>query len=188
MIAYNGRGLNQAEKNYSTTEREALALMEGIKKFPPYLHRRRFTVVTGHSSLRWLMNVKDASGRLATWALLLQQYDFEIVHRPGKVHGNADSLSRGPYVTSEFNSLQREDPQVSKTREMHRCDVELSEIIDFLESDVLPFDGHAARKVFLTSNAFYVGRQIRAIGTLWCSVITSLVGVRYFQFRVLKQQ
>ena len=37
--------------------------------------------------------------------LLLQQYDFEIVHRPGKVHGNADSLSRGPYVTSEFNSL-----------------------------------------------------------------------------------
>ena len=45
VIAYNGRGLNQAEKNYSTTEREALALIEGIKKFQPYLHRRRFTVV-----------------------------------------------------------------------------------------------------------------------------------------------
>ena len=103
------------------------------------------------------MNVKDASGRLATWALLLQQYDFEIVHRPGKVHGNADSLSRRPYVTSEFNSLQREDPQVSKTQEMQRRDVELSEIIDFLESDVLPFDDQAARKVLLTSNAFYVG-------------------------------
>ena len=142
VIAYNGRGLNQAEKNYSTTEREARALVEGIKKFQPYLHRRRFTVVTDHSSLRWLMNVKDASGRLARWALLLQQYDFEIVHRPGKVHGNADSLSRRPYVTSEFNSLQREDPQVSKTREMQRRDVELSEIIDFLESAVLPFDDH----------------------------------------------
>lgn len=64
MIAYNGRGLNQAEKNYSTTEREALALIAGIKKFQPYLHRRRFTAVTDHSSLRWLMNVKDASGRL----------------------------------------------------------------------------------------------------------------------------
>ena len=59
------------------------------------------------------MNVKDASGRLARWALFLQQYDFEIVHRPGKFHGNADSLSRHPYVTSEFNSLQREDQQVS---------------------------------------------------------------------------
>ena len=150
VIAYNGRSLNQAEQNYSTTERE-----EGIKKFQPYLHRRRFTVVTVHSSLRWLMNVKDASGRLATWALLLQQYDFKIVHRPGKVHGNADSLSRCPYVTSEFNSLQRDDPEVSKTREMQRRDVELSEIIDFLESDVLPFDDRDARKVLLTSNAFY---------------------------------
>ena len=150
VIAYNGRSLNQAGQNYSTTERE-----EGIKKFQPYLHRRRFTVVTDHSSLRWLMNVKYASGRLATWALLLQQYDFEIVHRPGKVHGNADSLSRRPYVTSEFNSLQRDDPQVSKAREMQRRDVELSEIIDFLESDVLPFDDRDARKVLLTSNAFY---------------------------------
>ena len=48
-------------------------------------------------------------------------------------------------LAPEFNSLQREDPQVSKTREMQRRDVELSEIIDFLESDVLPFDDHDAR-------------------------------------------
>ena len=62
VITYNGRGLNQAEQNYSTTEREALALVEGIKKFQPYSHNHKFTVVTDHSSLRWLMNVKDASG------------------------------------------------------------------------------------------------------------------------------
>ena len=62
VISYNGRGLNQAEQNYSTTEREALALVEGIKKFQPYLHNHKFTVVTDHSSLLWLMNVKDASG------------------------------------------------------------------------------------------------------------------------------
>lgn len=52
VIAYNGRGLNQAEKNYSTTEREALALVEGIKKFQPYLFGCKFTVITDHSSLR----------------------------------------------------------------------------------------------------------------------------------------
>ena len=79
VIAYNGPGLNQAEQNYSTTEREALAFFGGIKKFQPYLHNHKFIVVTDHSSVRWLMNVKDASGRLARWALLLQQYDFNIV-------------------------------------------------------------------------------------------------------------
>ena len=93
-FAYNGRGLSRAEQNYSTTEREALALVEGIKKFQPYLLNRNFTVVTDHSPLRWLMNVKDASGRLARWALLLRQYDFNIVHRLGRIHGNADCLSR----------------------------------------------------------------------------------------------
>ena len=79
VIAYNGPGLNQAEQNYSTTEREALALVEGINKFQPYLHSHKFFVLTDHSSVRWLMNVKDASGRLARWVLLLQQYDFNIV-------------------------------------------------------------------------------------------------------------
>ena len=100
VIAYNGSGLNQAEKNYSTTEREALALVEGIKKSQPYLFGRKFTVITDHSSLRWLMNaVKDATGRLARWSLLLQQYNFEIVHRPRKEHSNADSLSQRPNET-----------------------------------------------------------------------------------------
>ena len=51
VIAFNGRGLNQAERSYSTTEREALALVEGIKRFQPYLHDRKFVVYTDHSSL-----------------------------------------------------------------------------------------------------------------------------------------
>ena len=160
VIAYNGRGLNNAEQNYSTTEREALALVEGIKKFQPYLFGRRFTVVTDHSSLRWLMNVKDATGRLARWSLLLQQYDFEIVHRPGKEHSNADSLSRRPYeVDSCLNSLQKEDHQLARTKEFQRRDPELSEIIDFLENDVVPFDDKSARKLFLTSDSFYIGQD-----------------------------
>ena len=46
VIAYNGRGLNQAEQNYSTTEIEALALVAGIKKFLSYLHNHKFTLVT----------------------------------------------------------------------------------------------------------------------------------------------
>ena len=111
VIAYrHAHSLNHAEQNYlSTTEREALALVEGIKKFQPYLHNHKFPVVIDHSSLRWLMNVKDASGRLARWALLLQQYDFNIVHRHGRIHGNADYLSRCPYDSCEISSLKKEE-------------------------------------------------------------------------------
>ena len=120
VIVYNGRGSSQAEKNYGTTEREVLALVEGIKKFQPYLFGHKFTVITDHSSLRWLMNVEDATGRgLARWSLLLQQYSFEIVHRPDKEHSNADSLSRRPYeMKPDLSSLQKENPQVVKTRKL----------------------------------------------------------------------
>ena len=106
------------------------------------------------------MNVKDATGRLARWSLLLQQYDFEIVHRPGKEHGDADSLSRRPYEAAfDLSLIQKDDPQASRTRELHRRDFELSEIIDFLESDVVPFDDKAARKLFLTSDSFFIGQD-----------------------------
>ena len=99
----------------SDAQHNSRQLVEGIKKFQPYLHNHKFTFVTDHSSLRWLMNVKDASGRLARWALLLQQYDFNIVHRPGRNHGNADCLSRRPYDSCEIGSLMKEEPQTPQT-------------------------------------------------------------------------
>ena len=59
VICYGGRDLNSAERNYSATEREALAVVDAIKKFQPYLHGRKFTVHTDHNALKWLMNLKS---------------------------------------------------------------------------------------------------------------------------------
>ena len=158
-IAYNGRGLNQAERNYTTTEREELALVEGIKKFQPHLHDRRFVVYTDHSSLRWLMNVKDATGRLARWSLLLQQFNFDIVHRPGCQNRNADALSRRPYPDTNLNALNQSDPEIDKIREKQQKDAALSEIMDYSQNDILPSNDAKARKILLRSDSFYISQD-----------------------------
>ncbi|PFX13284.1 Uncharacterized protein K02A2.6, partial [Stylophora pistillata] len=87
------------------------------------------------------------------------QYDFEIIHRPGKMHGNADSLSRRPYDTRECNSIRKEEPQVAKVRELRRRDFDLSEIIEYLENDILPIYDSAVGKLLLVSDGFYIGRD-----------------------------
>lgn len=86
--------LTSAEKNYSVTERECLAVVKAIKKFRPYIEGYTFNIITDHSSLKWLMSTKDLSGRLARWSLKLQPYSFHILHRKGKDNVVADCLSR----------------------------------------------------------------------------------------------
>ncbi len=59
-----------------------------------YLIGKKFTVQTDHRSLIWLNKLKEKNNRLARWSLILQQYDFTVVHRAGSANGNADALSR----------------------------------------------------------------------------------------------
>lgn len=96
VIAYYSRALSKSEINYCTTRKELLAVISSIKHFHCYLYGRKFTVRTDHSSLRWITEFNDIEGQLARWLEVLGTYDFEIVHRPGLKHSNADSLSRRP--------------------------------------------------------------------------------------------
>ena len=103
VIAYASRSLSRAERNYSVTERELLAVLFGVEKFRPYIEGTRFTVITDHHSLVWLHNLKDPTGRLARWCLKLQQYDFDVVHRKGKFNVVPDALSRAPLQVSSLD-------------------------------------------------------------------------------------
>ena len=98
VICYGGRALKKHEKNYTTTELEALAIIEGIKKYSPYLqHSVKFLIQTDHCALKWLFAQKCVSDRLARWILKVQSYDYEVVHKRGCKNGNADALSRISY-------------------------------------------------------------------------------------------
>ena len=89
----------------------------------------------------------------------MQQYDFDIVHRPGRIHGNADCLSRPRYDSCEMSSLKKEEPQSHHTQEMQRRDPELAPMIDFLANDILPTNDRDAGKILLTSDNFHIGQD-----------------------------
>ena len=91
---YSSRLLKGAEIHYGITEKECLAVIWAIKLLRVYLYGNRFTVITDHAALQWLINIKEPTGRLARWSIYLQAYQFDILHRPGKKHQNVDAVSR----------------------------------------------------------------------------------------------
>ena len=154
VIAYAGRKLNPAERNYSVTEREALAVIEGVKQFQHYVYGRQFTVLTDHSAVHWLMNIKEPTGCLACWVLLLQQQDFTIQHRSGPTNGNADALSRRPYAV--VAALDQPGVQVDHVRDAQRRDHTLADIISYLEKESLPNNSAAAKAVLHSIDNYYL--------------------------------
>ncbi|PIK34915.1 Retrovirus-related Pol polyprotein from transposon [Apostichopus japonicus] len=96
VISYFSKTMTKQEKRYCVTRKELLAVVKAVKQFHHYLYGATFLVRTDHAALRWLMTFKNPEGQIARWLELLSTYQFEIQHRPGKCHSNADGLSRRP--------------------------------------------------------------------------------------------
>ena len=75
-------------------EKEALAIKWSLEKLRYYLLGRDFSLVTDHAPLKWMATAKDTNARVTRWLLALQDYRFQVVHRPGRANANADALSR----------------------------------------------------------------------------------------------
>ena len=100
-IAFASRLMTPAEKNYHITEQECLALVWALKKFRPLIYGGQILVVTDHHALCWLTTKRELSGRLARWAMLTQEFQLTIVHKSGRLHSDADALSRCPVDPAE---------------------------------------------------------------------------------------
>ena len=100
-VAFFSRTLNETERRYSQTDREALAVVAGVRKFHSFLAGRSFRVQTDHKPLLGLIGEQKplplmASPRVVRWAMLLSAYDYRLEYRAGRLQGHCDALSRLP--------------------------------------------------------------------------------------------
>ncbi len=100
-MAYAGRSNNKIEVKYNLYEVECFIVVWAIFSFWCYLYDSPFTLVTNHQTLKFLMESNQFTSKLPKWALILQEHDFDIVHRAGRVNQDADGLSRNPSSSEE---------------------------------------------------------------------------------------
>ena len=150
-IAFPSCMLSKSEQNYSQIEKEALALIFGVKKFHLYLSGWIFTLVTDHKPLTTIFRPKRgtpplAAAHLQRWSLILSAYSYNIEYRSTEAHANADSLLRLPLKSQEapitsdepavFNVSQLEGLLVTsqQLRAATRTDPVLSKVICYVRS------------------------------------------------------
>lgn len=93
-VQYISRGVRGAEQNYGISKLECLAIVWSVMVFRPYLLGRKFTIITDHSAINGLLKAQEPTGILARWITILNEYEFEVKYRPGRINESADFLSR----------------------------------------------------------------------------------------------
>jgi len=93
-IAFFSKVLGPTQKSYCTTRRELLAVILALQHYRHYLIGAKVILRTDHHSIKWLKTFKRPEGMMARWVETMAEYDIEIQHRPGRLHSNADALSR----------------------------------------------------------------------------------------------
>ena len=152
VIMYSSRTLTKAERKYSATRKEMLALVWAIQNFRPYLVGKDFKIRTDHNALRWLFNFKEPEGQIARWIERLAEFTFTIEHRPGQQHTNADSLSRidhcnqcGETMLDEqannaISSVSKWVPEwsIDELKAHQSKDPDIKEMINWIQTNTLP--------------------------------------------------
>ncbi|GFT13015.1 retrovirus-related Pol polyprotein from transposon 17.6 [Trichonephila clavipes] len=124
-VQYMSQKTTPAEEKYSSYELEVLAVVNALKKFRTYLLGNHFKIITDCSAFQKTMDKKDLVTRVARWTLLLEEYDYEIVHRSGQKMQHVDALSRYPVtiitsdtLTARLQRAQQEDENIQNLKSL----------------------------------------------------------------------
>ncbi|GFT40407.1 transposon Tf2-9 polyprotein [Trichonephila clavipes] len=140
-VHYFSKKTTPQEEKYSSYELEVLAVIESLKKFRNYLVGNKFIIVTDCSAFQKTMSKKQLTPKIARWALFLEDFNYKIIHRPGKQMGHVDCLSRYPVMTITYDEIttklansQRNDEYINSLKTL----LENKQINDFVvKNDVL---------------------------------------------------
>ena len=114
MVYYASKTLNEAQRNYTTTEKELLAVVYALDKFQAYLVGSDIIVFTDHSALKYLLTKQNVKARLIRWVLILQEFNLQIRDKKGVENVVVDHLSRLTIVHNTHNpSINNEFPEES---------------------------------------------------------------------------
>ncbi|CAN6551449.1 unnamed protein product [Malus baccata var. baccata] len=158
VIYYASRTLNDAQLNYTTTEKEMLAVIFALEKFRSYLIGSKVIVYTDHGALKYLLAKKDAKPRLIRWVLLLQEFDLDIRDKKGAENVVAYHLSRLPHFQDEEEDVLplNESFPDEQLFAIHDVVPWYADIANYLVLGVLPPDVSTQhRKKFLSTVKHY---------------------------------
>ena len=157
-IYYASKTFNEAQENYSTTEKEMLAIVFACEKFRPYILGSHVIIHTDHAAIKYLMAKKESKPRLIKWVLLLQEFDLEIKDKKGCDNVIADHLSRveKPVVLKEEKQIAEHFPD-EQLFQLSFQSPWYVDIVNFLACGVMRLElSYQQRKKLRTNNRFYI--------------------------------
>ncbi|KAL4347377.1 hypothetical protein GQ457_17G007900 [Hibiscus cannabinus] len=156
IIYYANRTLNEAQINYTTTEKVLLDVVFAFEKFRSYLIGTKVIVHTDHSAIKYLVTKKDAKPRLIRWILLLQEFDLEVKDRKGTENQVADHLSRRDNPHNQDRDVEISDSFHDEKILFATAISWYADIVNFLVSGIVPPDlSSQGRKKFRHDAKFF---------------------------------
>ena len=157
-IYYASRTFNETQENYSTTEKEMLAIVFACEKFRPYILGSHVIVHTDHVAIKYLMSKKEAKPRLIRWVLLLQEFDLEIKDKKG-----CDNVIAGHLSRVEQNETEKEETELKENfpdEQLFKVSFQIpwyTDIVNYLACGIVPQEfSYQQKRKLRTDSRYYI--------------------------------